>query len=141
MPYYQYGEIFDHLGVPNMGRQGSGWCGEDADGVLVLMAHQNFFHRGPDGKYYYDAPGDPRLPTSSPSAARNIRMIGAYFEPGKPILLPVGEFSSDGGFDANGEPYAAEFKRATGAVYRATFRTFDANTGRIVCDVVSKFEV
>ena len=140
MPY-QYGEIFELLGVPGMGRQGSGWCGINKDGVLVLMSHQNFFHRRPSGEYYYDAPGDPRLPSSSASAARSLRIIAEYFEPNRAVLLPIGEFVSDGGPNAKGELEAAVFRRATGAVYRAKMRAFEPDNGRIVCDVESKFQV
>lgn len=140
MPY-QYGEMFERLGVPGMGRQGTGWCGINGDGVLVLMAHQNFFHPKPGGGWYYDAPGDPRLPTVSASAARSLRMIAAYFKPGREILLPVGEFTSDGGTSASGKLEPAAFRQATGSVYRATLRDFESDTGRIVCDVVAKFDV
>jgi hypothetical protein len=91
---YQYGEMFERLGVPGMGRQGSGWCGIGANGVLVLMSHQNFHHRKNDA-WYYDAPGDERLPTISSSAARSIRMIAQYAERLTDIILPVGVFASE----------------------------------------------
>ena len=140
MPY-QYGQMFELLGVSNMGRQGSGWCGIDPNGVMVLMSHQNFFHPRQGGGWYYDAPGDRRLPTISASAARSIRMLAAYFQPGREILLPVGRFRTDGQIRTDGTHEPAAFVEATGAVYRATMREFEANTGRIVCDVVSKYEV
>lgn len=35
MPQYQYGTMFEKLGVLGMGRQGSGWCEFDPNGVLA----------------------------------------------------------------------------------------------------------
>ena len=136
----QYGEMFERLGVNGMGRQGSGWCGINPSGVLVLMAHQNFFHRDANGNWYYDAPGDPRLPAISQSAARSIRMIAEYSARAKEILLPVGIFRTDGRIHANGAHEPADFQEATGRVYKATIRSFDATTGSIVCDVTSYIE-
>lgn len=142
MPNYQYGEMFEKLGVPGMGRQGSGWCNLDPDGVLVLMSHQNFYRRI-EGKWFYDAPGDDRLPTIAQSAERSIRLLADYFKPEREILLPVGVFKSDGVIHSDGTHEPSEFLHATGAVYRAKMREFDRNTGRLLCEVVEdgKLEV
>lgn len=140
MPKYQYGTMFEKLRVPGMGRQGSGWCEFDPDGVLVLMSHQAFYVRR-EGKIFYDAPGDDRLPTISAPASRSIRMIGDYFEPGREILLPIGIFESDGRINADGSHEPSKFLHATGDVYRALMREFDPETGHLVCEVVEKFSV
>lgn len=132
MPY-QYGQMFERLGVPGMGRQGSGWCALDPDGVMVLMSHQAFYRKR-DGTHYYDAPGDPRLPTIAASAARSIRMLAEYFQPGREILLPIGVFLFDGRIGPDGSHEPSRFSYATGDVYRAQMLEFDPQTGRLLCE-------
>ncbi len=142
MPRYQYGEIFEKLGVPGMGRQGVGWCALDTNGVMVLMTHQNFYKFDKQtGGYYYDAVAVDGLANSSASAARSLKMLQEYFEPGKTILLPIGAFKDDGGLNPDGSIRSADFDYATGSVYRAKFREFKRENGHIICDVVEKFEV
>lgn len=139
MPY-QYGEMFDRLRVPGMGRRGAGWCGIDASGTLVIMSHQNFFRRE-NGALVYRHPGDPRAPHVSASASRSVRLIADYYELGKPVLLPVGVFSSDGGWHPDGTHIPSKFSYATGDVYRARFREFNADTMLFICDVLEKFTI
>ncbi|WP_151639061.1 hypothetical protein [Noviherbaspirillum aerium] len=138
---YQYGQMFKKLGVPGMGRQGSGWCAVDPSGTLVLMADQNLFHRDSDGRWLYEGVGYPSLPESSRTAASSVRMLADYFRPQREILLPIGIFRNDGCVHPDGTAEPAEFDHATGDVYRATMRSFDLQTGHIVCEVVSKFIV
>lgn len=140
MSKYQYGVMFEKLGVPGMGRQGSGWCNLAPNGVLVLMTHQAFYQRR-DGKLFYDTPDNVRLSDVSVSAARSIRMIGDYFEPGRQILLPVGVFEFDGRVNPNGTQEPAKFLYATGDVFRAAMRQFDTCTGHLLCEVAEKFTV
>lgn len=136
---YQYGEIFQRLGVDTMSRRGSGWCGLCQDGVLAIMSHQNFFCRE-GNQFVYRHPGDLRTPTTSTSAIRSIRMIASYFEPNKPVLLPVGVFANDGGWESDGSHIPSKFSFATGDVYQATIREFDAATAYFLCDVQTKFQ-
>jgi hypothetical protein len=140
MPKYQYGEMFEKLGVLGMGRQGSGWCAFNPDGVLVLMSHQAFYKKR-GGVWFYDAPGDDRLPTIAASAARSICMLADYFQPGREILLPVGVFEFDGKIHADGTHEPSRFTYATGIVYRALMREFDSSTGQLLCQVVDRFTV
>jgi hypothetical protein len=140
MPRYNYGTIFEKLGVQGMGRQGSGWCEFDTNGLLVLMSHQVFYHKR-DGKLFYDAPGDERLPAIANSATRSIRMLANYFKVGREILLPVGVFNFDGNITPDGTHEPSRFSHATGDVYRAKMLEFDPNTGRLLCEVTERFSV
>ena len=140
MPQYQYGTMFERLGVAGMGRQGSGWCEFNPDGVLVLMSHQAFYRKR-NGTWFYDAPGDDRLPTISATAARSIRMLADYFQPGREILLPVGIFEFDGRISRDGSHEPSRFSHATGDVYRALMREFDPATGHLLCEVVERYSV
>lgn len=140
MPKYQYGEMFAKLGVPNMGHQGSGWCGLDPQGVLVLMSHQNSYKKRGD-KWFYDQPGDQRLPAISPPAARSVRMLADYYRPDREVLLPVGVFEFDGEICPDGSHKQAQFSYATGTVYRALMREFDVSTCKILFEVVDRFDV
>ena len=137
---YNYGEMFERLGVKGMGHQGAAWCALDPRGVLVLMSHQNF-HKLRDGVWVYDAPGDPKLPKVSRSAARSIRLLAHYFAPGKEILLPVAVFETDGKVHADGTHEPAKFKHATGDVYRSRMVVFDPSTGHILCEATERFSV
>jgi hypothetical protein len=140
MPQYQYGTMFEKLGILGMGRQGSGWCELDPNGVLVLMSHQAFYRKR-DGKWFYDAPGDTRLPAISSSAVRSIRMLATYFEPGRTILLPVGIFEFDGRIRPDGTHEPSRFLHATGDVFRAAMREFDPNTGHLLCEIEGRYSV
>lgn len=140
MPQYQYGTMFEKLGVLGMGRQGSGWCELDPNGVMVFMSHQ-VFYRKRDGKWFYDTPGDERLPTISASAARSLRMLASYFVPGREILLPVGVFEFDGLINPDGTHEPSRFLYATGDVFHAKMIEFDSKTGHLLCEVTEKFSV
>ena len=138
----QYGVIFERLGVPGMGRLGAPWAALDPDGVLIVMSHQNFFVLDKTTrKYLYEHPAIPKLNKVGGSITQSLKIVEAYFGPGKPILLPIAEFSFDGGLDANGKIKKANFSRGTGSAYRATMRHFDPITGHNVCDVLSKFDL
>jgi hypothetical protein len=138
MPY-QYGEAFARLGVMGMGRQGASWCGIDPDGVLVLMSHQNYY-RKENGVFLYRTPNHERRTPIASSVTRSRRMIAEYFEPGRKIILAIGVFDTDGGALPDGRHEPSKFREATGQAYRATMREFDENTGRLVCEIVEKFD-
>ena len=140
MPY-QYGEIFERLGAPGMGRLGALWCALNPDGILVLMAHANCVHIRPDKTWYYEVNAQIETSTRAASAIQSLKMIQKYYEPGRSVLLPVAEFAKDGGIGVDGRFESSEFKHATGAVYRAKFVDFKYETGYVLCDIDSKFEV
>jgi hypothetical protein len=121
-----------------MGHQGASWCGLNADGVLVLMAHQNYV-RFKDGPRRYEMPDEGPLPPRSPSAKKSLAMIGAYFEPDRAIILPIAEFIKDGGIQDDGTWEPSIFRRATGDAYKARMQVFDAVTGRLLCLLGDKF--
>lgn len=129
--------MFEKLGVSGMGRQGSGWCEFNQDGILVLMSHQAFYKKK-NNAWFYDAPGDDRLPTIASTAARSLQMIEKYFHPGRETLLPVGVFEFDGAIHPDGTHEPSRFKYATGIVYRAAMREFDPKTGRLLCEVIDR---
>lgn len=105
------------------------------------MSHLNYFHMRPDKTWYYEVNAQIQTSTRASSAIRSLKMIQDYYAPGKRVLLPVAEFTKDGGIGANGSFESSEFKHATGAVYEAKFAEFKYDTGYILCDVDSKFEV
>lgn len=135
---YNYGEMFMKLGVPRMGRQGSGWCGINDQGVMVLMAHQNFFRKFDDA-WFYIATGHPNQPKASIPAKRSLDMLDAYFEEGKDIILAIGIFKSDGEYTLGGKVIASEFKEATGSAANARMLYFDPRTGTTACEVMNYF--
>jgi hypothetical protein len=91
----QYGEAFLRMGVPNMGRIGAPWCGLAPDGVMVFMAHQNYFRRE-DGVYFYVDETVSALPPAS-SALETDRRMSRYYNAGnRAIRLVVGRFVTDG---------------------------------------------
>ena len=45
MPKLNYGQAFGKIGIPTLGGRGTLWCGIDPEGVLVLMAHKNYFRK------------------------------------------------------------------------------------------------
>ena len=137
---YKYGEIFQRLGIPGMGHLGATWCELDPNGVLVLMAHQNYVHKR-TGAWVYEMPHEGKLPVRSPSATKSLRMIAGYFEPDKKIILPVAEFTNDGGLRDDGTWEASSFKQATGDVYRGTMKAFDVATGYLLCSLDARFSV
>ena len=136
----QYGEAFARMGIPNMGRQGSGWCSHAPDGTLVLMAHLNYFHKDQDG-WYYQVPDQRAPPSISAPAARSLGMLGSYFCRGRRIVLLVGEFITDGGWQSDGTWRPSKFKIATGWAYEATMNSFDESTGNLRCNNCVKFKL
>jgi hypothetical protein len=113
VPELQYGEAFERMGVPNMGRIGAPWCGLAPDGVMVFMAHQNHFRR--EGKtYYYVDDVASALPLAQ-SAKETDKRMSQYFDEGKrAIRLVVGRFDDDGD-----ETRASSFGGALGFYYDA----------------------
>src|SRR5687767_2767588 len=79
---YQYGEMFERLGIPGMGHQGATWCALNPGGILVLMAHQNYFRRA-GSKYQYEHPKCEPATLRGPSAKRSLDMMGSYFAEGR----------------------------------------------------------
>ena len=138
-PRYSYGEAFKRVRVLGMGRRGPPWCNEDPNGVLVLMAHQSYFHKGLSG-YYYELPLHESMPIRTGSAAQSLRILEKYFAAGKPIHLLVAVFKDDGGPQPNGRFEAAEFLHATGDAYRAEMRQFDHKTAHLVCDKLVHYQ-
>jgi hypothetical protein len=137
---YKFGEIFEKLGIPGMGHQGATWCSLNPGGILVLMAHQNYFHKR-RGIWQYEMPNEGVQPRRGPSATRSLEMLSGYFAPDRQILLPVAEFITDGGPMPNGSWRPSEFKHATGAVYEGRMKAFELDTGYLLCDIDRKFSV
>ena len=136
----KYGESFKQLGIPGMGRQGATWCELDAHGVLVLMAHQNYFHKR-NGSLVYEMPRKEKMPPRGTSATRSLKLIGSYFAPDKSIILPVAVFVTDGGVSADGTWEPSVFKHATGDVFRARMKDFDPTTGYLLCAIDERFSI
>ena len=108
--------------------------------MLVLMAHQNYF-RFRSGEWSYEVPDERPAPTTSPSAARSLAMIGSYFAPEKPITLLVGIFHTDGGWQPDGSWIPSDFREATGAAYLGTMASFDQRIGNLIVRHCKKFDV
>ena len=141
MAKYQYGEIFDRLGIPGMGHLGANWCALNPEGVLVLMAHQNYFHRR-TGKWQYEMPPDEPATPRGPSAKRSLDMIGAYLADGqKKIILPVAVFVTDGEQRADGTWSPSVFNHATGDFYEGSMTTFERGTGYLLCEIEARRSV
>lgn len=140
MAKYQYGEVFERLGISGMGHQGATWCALNAEGQLVLMAHQNYFHRR-TGKWQYEMPPDEPATPRGPSAKRSLDMIGNYFAEGRPIILPVAVFVTDGGLREDGTWSPSVFDHATGDFYEGRMMQFDRTTGYLLCDIDARRSV
>lgn len=136
-----YGEAFAKMGVSGMGRLGAPWCATNAEGVMVLMAHQNYFHKSEPGGYEYLDPGAPNEINHSPSSRASLNLLAEYFEPDREIHLIVGEFHTDGDADENGVTQAAKFKCAGGGYYRAEMTGFNRADGLIRCRCISKHQM
>ena len=134
---YQYGETFKRLGIPGMGHQGAPWCAINPAGILVLMAHQNYFHRK-RGNYQYEMPADEPATPRGPSANSSLDMIGSYFAEGRNIILPVAVFVTDGALKADGTWGPSIFDYATGDYYEGRMRKFERQTGYLLCDIDQK---
>jgi hypothetical protein len=131
---YSYGEIFERLGVPGMGRRGATWCGLTSDGVLVLMAHQNYVRKTGDSYQYEHPPCDPATLRTG-SAKRSLDMIGSYFAVDRKIILPVAVFITDGYQRADGTWEPSKFDHATGAYYEGRMKQFERDTCYLLCDL------
>ena len=139
MPY-QYGEIFERLGIPGMGRIGATWCALNSKGVLVLMAHQNYVHKR-RGIWKYEMRREGPMLPRGPSATRSLNMIGSYFAKNKQIILPIAVFVTDGGPRSDGTWEPSEFKYATGDVYDARMQEFDPVRCYLLCDIERRYSV
>lgn len=137
---YQYGEIFQRLGIPGMGHQGVTWCALNPAGTLVLMAHQNYFHRK-TGKWQYEMPPDEPATARGPSARRSLDMIAAYFAEDRKIILPVAVFVTDGALRADGTWGPSEFDYATGDYYEGRMKLFRRDSGYLLCEIDKKQSV
>lgn len=134
---YQYGEVFERLGIPGMGRQGATWCALNSEGILVLMAHQNYFHRRTN-KWQYEMPRDEPATPRGPSAKRSLDMIDSYFAVGRKIILPVAVFVTDGALRADGTWGPSVFDYATGDYYEGAMTEFERDTGYLLCSIDGK---
>jgi hypothetical protein len=132
---YQYGELFKRLEIPGMGHQGATWCALNPEGVLVLMAHQNYFFRRKTGKWQYEMPADEPKTPRGPSARRSLDMIAGYFADDKKIILAVAVFLTDGALRSDGTWGPSKFDHATGEYYEGRMRQFQRESGYLLCDV------
>jgi hypothetical protein len=107
---------------------------------MILMSHQNYFHRR-NGAWIYESPPDDPMPPRSPSAARSLRILAEYFIPGRNIILPVAVFVKDGGNQPDGSFESSVFRYATGDVYNAKFQAFNQANGHIYCEITDRFSV
>ena len=123
-----------------MGRQGTLWCGKNSSGILVLMAHQNYFGMK-NGEIFYETPGVEISFSRVGSAKKSLDMIENYFQQNKEIILIIGVFNRDGGPLPNGEWESSKFKEATGYAYKAVMQNFDRKTGYLLCTECNKFEL
>ena len=135
---YNYGEAFQRLGIPGMGHQGATWCAINPDGVLVLMAHQNYV-RFKDGPRRYEMPTEEPMPPRGPSATKSLAIITSYFAPNKSIILPIAVFETDGGRQSDGTWQSSIFTHATGDAYRARMQSFNPTNGHLLCLLDEKF--
>jgi hypothetical protein len=141
MAKHQYGQIFERFGIPGMGHQGTTWCSVNPEEVLVLMAHQNYFHKR-TGKWQYEMPPDEPATLRGPSAKRSLDMIAAYFESGKrKIILPVAVFVTDGELRADGTWGPSVFDHATGDFYEGSITAFERHTGYLLCEIEARRSV
>jgi hypothetical protein len=136
MRKFNFGQAFRCFGIVTMGGRGTPWCTVNANGVMVLMTHKNYYRKfkiGNEVKYKYIDPGCDS-PSSAPSVQISLDELQAYFDVGNQIILIEAEFTSDGG---GGNP--ASFSYATGKCYNAHFVAYDRQTGRIECDIINSF--
>lgn len=131
---YQYGEMFKRLGIPGMGHQGTTWCALNPEGILVLMAHQNFFRRV-ESKYQYEHPKCEPTTLRGPSAKRSLAMMDSYFTVNRKIILPVAVFVTDGALRGDGTWGPSEFDHATGDYFEGRMRQFERETAYLLCDI------
>lgn len=136
-----YGDAFRRLGVKNMGRLGAPWCGINVAGIMVLMGHQNYFHRTEDGALEYRDPGAPNEISHSTSARNSLDQLAEYFKVGRPMLIIIGEFYSDGLADEKGVIAAAKFRDAPGGYFEALMVEFDHISGMIRCRCTRRREL
>jgi hypothetical protein len=137
---YQYGEMFERLGIPGMGHQGAAWCALNPEGILVLMAHQTYFRRV-EGKYLYEHPKCEPATLRGPSAKRSLDMLSSYFQVGRKIVLPVAVFATDGASRADGTWEQSKFAHATGDFYEGRMKQFERESAYLLCDIDLKRSV
>lgn len=136
---YRYGEAFERLGVPGMGRIGADWCAVDPRGVLVLMGHEKYVVRR-GGAWVYETPVNGIAPPGSSGAASSSRaLLESYFAVDKPIILIVARFRVDGHFDSGGKWLTSEFKEATGDAYKGRMQQFSQVESYLLCRLDQKF--
>jgi hypothetical protein len=133
-----FSEAFAKMGVPGVHR-GSPWAAINRDGVLCIMGHSDYFKRGQSG-LFYEHPAQPGL-SAVPAAMRALAVIKPYFAPGKPAIIAVGEFASNGGPDGTGKIVAAQFKKATGDAFEATLSAFEFDSGFFHANCKAKFRL
>lgn len=133
-----YGEAFAKMGIKGMGRLGASWCALNPEGVMVLMAHQNYFRPTATGSWEYLDPGAPNEINHSSSAKISMNLLAEYFEPGRQILLIIGKFYTDGDTDDSGVTQAAKFESAAGGYYVAEMVDLDRANGMIRCHCIRR---
>jgi len=131
-----YSEAFRRMGVVGVVR-GSPWAAINTDGILCVMGHFDYFDRDKRG-WFYEHPSQPGL-SSLGSATKALSIIKSYFEPGKPVIVAVANFVTNGGPDGTGRIIAAQFREATGDAYEATLRAFDYDSGFFRADCSRRF--
>ena len=131
-----FSEAFKKMGVPNVTR-GSPWAAINADGILCIMGHADYFRRDAAG-YFYEHPSQPGL-AALPSAMRALTIINGYYAPDKSLIVAVGLFHTNGGPDGAGNIIAAQFNEATGDAYEAKLRAFDFDSGYFRADCTTRF--
>lgn len=131
---YQYGEMFKRLGIPGMGHQGATWCALNPEGILVLMAHQNYFRRA-ESKYQYEHPKCEPETLRGSSAKRSLDILGSYFAVGRTIILPIAVFVTDGAPRGDGTWEPSVFDYATGDYFEGRMREFERETAYLLCDI------
>jgi hypothetical protein len=137
MTKLNFGQAFQRVGISTLGGRGTKWCELNANGILVLMAHKNYFRKfvSPIPHLKYIDPGTTE-PSTSPSVMNSLNQIGEYFQPSKPIILLEAIFKTDGGPN-----FPAMFDHATGRAFNATMIEYDRSTGRLVCNIGNVFQI
>jgi hypothetical protein len=99
------------------------WCALNPEGVLVLMAHQNYFHRR-TGKWQLEMPSEES--THLVARQSEVDMIGTYFAEARKIILPIAVFVTDGDLREDGTWSPSVFDHATGDFYEGRMAQFGA---------------
>lgn len=102
-----YSEAFRRMGVLGVVR-GSPWAAINTDGILCVMGHFDYFDRDKSG-WFYEHPSQPGL-SSLGSATKALSIIKSYFEPGRPLIVAVANFVTNGGPDCERQLQSASFR-------------------------------